>query len=542
MDKIEKAFIVKKGFFKEKGFIQRLKDEIKSIGNSTSQGVSNRQVLNQIESIRQIAFATIKSLKVRVETQIIILNTYLEYTRHFPKESLYDWILTELENPAFKQRMSASFVYQSKMMKAEALFGKFNCILGANNNNYNEEDLKLLIKAKYFLISLYVQRTENNPKLSDDQATELLVLLAAILSQLYRWSESFYYLRKIPKQSDYESAFIKYYNALFLREIKNKTCLDYNGLLLLKIIDSASEGAKDKALMEGQREQLKAIEKETRSFMLKNKLKITELRRHKSTLSKSLKKATKSKYSHFVSHSYLYLNEHGFFCNCSQSLKDNIQIKTKHEHTQIDWIKQYSSLLEKIKSDFAVARNEYYFSIDHVSLNYHYLREFNTKVEYKRLYKDSLLLSSFKNCYSILDTIGMAIVASLKKTQKIQLKEGYEGSYIYFLNLWDIFEFKDDILIDNQFLMSLKSIALDLNKTNFAALNKFKSIRNAIEHEMVLITDKKQKFDFNALCIKRNELNQKTEILLNLTKSAIILYTYYFRRLSKIVVRDNIDV
>lgn len=61
-----------------------------------------------------------------------------------------------------------------------------------------------------------------------------------------------------------------------------------------------------------------------------------------------------SEYQKFCLTNNLFLNEHNFYCNCSQSLQDNLKIetryiKTKINHSKIDWLERYESIVSNLK-------------------------------------------------------------------------------------------------------------------------------------------------------------------------------------------------
>ena len=99
--------------------------------------------------------------------------------------------------------------------------------------------------------------------------------------------------------------------------------------------------------------------------------------------------------------------------------------------------------------------------------------------------------------------------------------------------MWEIYSFQNENFVQNPFLIGLKSIADDLGKNKYAALKSFKEIRNAIEHKIIFITENENEFPIEVLTLNKRTFEVKTEILLNLTKSAIFCYTYFFRHLSK---------
>ena len=102
--------------------------------------------------------------------------------------------------------------------------------------------------------------------------------------------------------------------------------------------------------------------------------------------------------------------------------------------------------------------------------------------------------------------------------------------------MWDLELITDEHYLDNFYLVSLRSIAKDLDRSEYSALREFKFIRNKLEHDsLIIIHDEKLKGHFKETSsFLKKDLIEKTLLLLMLTKSAMLTFTYFLRRQSAI--------
>jgi hypothetical protein len=237
---------------------------------------------------------------------------------------------------------------------------------------------------------------------------------------------------------------------------------------------------------------------------------------------------------------FLTLNEHSLYCNCIASEKDNLQIGVPNALFNTDIVSIQELLLNRIKSEFSLARWLFYKSIDE-NANF----EFDTK--YTELFEQEIInpkaemqRSSFRLCYGILDKIALGIC----KLYNLDSKK------IYFETFWDTPDRWHALQnIRNIHLNALYSIACDLNTTT-GELKQFKKWRNDLEHNLLVLKDfSKPNLDLFKIfeqnkfvsVIDVNEFKGKTLHLLQLTRSAIFSYVYCVRKQSIAPKDDNIN-
>lgn len=239
-----------------------------------------------------------------------------------------------------------------------------------------------------------------------------------------------------------------------------------------------------------------------------------------------------------------------FYCKCARAHTDELKIETSHSHTSIPWVKKYQGFLDHIIGEFVVARNDLYNSQDESVMLGNNTTTLQISNSVKDKMKGILLMRAFRNCYSLLDKIGISVLEVLEIDHKrVEYKhtniEGEDNSSIkkekasyakiYFLNMWDFDLISNETFEQNRFLIALYSIAKDLGNDKYSALKSFRKLRNNMEHSILLIEDN----NVSSGVISKEELNRKCMILMRLTRSAIFTYTNIVRRQSLIIDRRD---
>lgn len=206
----------------------------------------------------------------------------------------------------------------------------------------------------------------------------------------------------------------------------------------------------------------------------------------------------------------------------------------------MEWVKPFEYIIDTVTFDFVNARINYYSSLDSSSLMGYSVNNIKRPNSRKKL-KKALLKNSFKLCYSILDQICFGIIDALEIDVANKLKEKSEINGIpdiYFLNVWDLGIIDEKLYDDNFYLISLYSIAKDLNRDKYSALKDFKNIRNEMEHGNIKIVDNEIKGNRIPGTYSKNELTRKTKLRLILTKSCIFSFNNLVRRRSRTMQID----
>ena len=234
----------------------------------------------------------------------------------------------------------------------------------------------------------------------------------------------------------------------------------------------------------------------------------------------------------FVLSRHLSLSEHGLYCACAGSARDNLTIPTASGIAG-DFVPAMEMVLNRLKSEFSLARLFYYEHQNDMQDD-----ESMHESCYSELFNGELLgmdveklRTSFRLCFGILDKIGSAIC---------DLYQVHPGGNIYFQNFWqldrpgrrDLFEG-----IKTPGLMALYSLATDLNERKDGELAFYKQWRNEFEHKFVVIhsegkpIDVYESFQVNKeiVFISEADFVDHLEQLLQITRSAIFSFVFCVR-------------
>lgn len=534
-NEIQTVYLIPVEFFQEKDFIIRYKQQLKILRQKIREE-EKEKVKGELNAFYFACLNSSLNETIKLEVQLLFFDTLNFYAQQYRSVDTYLNIIKTFEVKELKDLLFSKFPVKAKMVYAETLF-EYYSLIKHQEPIFSLERTNLLIQAKWHLWKLYIHHIDKKNELSKLDLSHCLTLLSMCLGELSRWFEPLYYLNEA-KSHLLNNPNVEYTRALILDTIKQKTCLSFNGILILKIIDSCREASRLPNILKEQKEQLKKIETESRAFLTKNKQSISKLRNHKLKVSNSFKGY--STYRKFCAINQLYLNEHSYFCNCSNATKDDLRIQTNHDHTKIDWVKPFEQIIDILVNDFILARQNYYYSMEGVKVHTLTEKKFKRNKSDDSL-KNALLKNSFKSLYSLLDQIAHGIFEVMDIDYEAKLKTKYpipdQRPKLYFLNMWDLELIEPKHFEENYYLISLYSIGQDLNNSKYAALKDFRVMRNEMEHKILNIisaSDSKNTQSENGIVRTKLELLEKTKILMLLTKSAILSFTYLVRRQSKL--------
>ncbi len=244
-----------------------------------------------------------------------------------------------------------------------------------------------------------------------------------------------------------------------------------------------------------------------------------------------------SDFRKFCINETLTLSEHGLYCACDGSARDNLSIPILEKGLAGDYIPQMEMVLNRLKSEFSFARRQYFEYLFH-SDDVDELHESC----FSELLNDEMLGSrieklriAFRMCFGILDKIAVAIC----ELYNIHPPKGK----IYFESFWQLdkanrrqqFE-----AIKNPGLLALYSIATDLSQHKDGEWSLFKSWRNALEHGFLVIheneapSDRYDTYGFykDITFIPLGQFLHYTQQLLQITRSAIFSFVFTVRQKS----------
>lgn len=240
-----------------------------------------------------------------------------------------------------------------------------------------------------------------------------------------------------------------------------------------------------------------------------------------------------SDYRKFCLSNNLTLSEHGLYCSCVGSSRDNLTIPTT-EGVVGDFVIPMEMVLNRLKSEFSFSRHLYF---EYVSMQQD--KEVLHDSCFSELFNDELLgldveklRTSFRSCFGILDKIGIAIC---------QLFDLYPANgMVYFQSFWQLDRDNRREKFNNcknPGLLALYSIATDLNDKKDGEWSFLKQWRNDLEHEFVVVhkddkpSDIYKSYDFmkNIVFIKEEDFRENLKRILQLTRSAIFSFVFAVR-------------
>jgi tetratricopeptide (TPR) repeat protein len=241
-----------------------------------------------------------------------------------------------------------------------------------------------------------------------------------------------------------------------------------------------------------------------------------------------------SEYRKFCCKNYLTLSEHGLYCSCAGSARDNLTIPLRTISMSGGFVPQMEMVLNRLKSEFSLARRNYY----------EYL---NNDEDIELLHEDCFtelhngeclgmsyekLRSVFRLCFGILDKIAMAICELFDFTP--------QSGKVYFQNFWQLdrdnrrerFE-----KIKSPGLLSLYSIATDLNEYKNGEWKEFKQWRNSLEHGFFVVTESRDvndvyqsyRFTKDIELVYVKDFEYFVKQMLHLTRSAVFSFAFTIR-------------
>ncbi|MCA9732052.1 MAG: hypothetical protein H6696_16365 [Deferribacteres bacterium] len=238
-------------------------------------------------------------------------------------------------------------------------------------------------------------------------------------------------------------------------------------------------------------------------------------------------------YRKFCLNNNLSLSEHGVYCACAGSSRDNLTIPTVDGVTG-DFVIPMEMVLNRLKSEFSFAR---YLYFDYLNKDEDY--ELLHDSCFSELFNDELLgigveklRTAFRSCFGILDKIGIAIC---------ELFDLYPPTgKVYFQSFWQLDRYnrrEKFNTIKSPGLLALYSIATDLNDKKGGEWSFLKQLRNDLEHEFVVIhktdnlSDIYQSYDLmeKIVFIKESDFLSHLKRLLQLTRSAIFSFVFVVR-------------
>ena len=250
-----------------------------------------------------------------------------------------------------------------------------------------------------------------------------------------------------------------------------------------------------------------------------------------------------SAYRKFCLKNSLCLSEHSLYCNCIGADRDNLTIPKSSGPIGGDDVPKMELRLNRIKSEYAIARLLFYESSE---VNQSKWEPYNEEVSFTELYEDEavghcpeMLRTSFRLCFGILDKVAHAVCELFDlsdQNEPLSFERFWrprgKGLSKKQKERWERIN-----KIENFPLLALYSQATDLS-SQVGEWSNFKDWRNALEHENLILTQLSDKpldiygaLDSSPKVLRVNytEFREKTLHFLQLTRSAIFNFVFCVR-------------
>ncbi|MEB0044116.1 MULTISPECIES: LA2681 family HEPN domain-containing protein [unclassified Pseudomonas] len=406
---------------------------------------------------------------------------------------------------------------------------KTNLIKESNPFNHTFESIEQLIEIK----SLLWKSVKTHRKNGEPTPPQTLVNLANILKRQFRLSESLYFYDRVNQLSlDIPQAWINRSETL---KILNQVSGSFSLQMMHEIKAGYERVTSSREIPPLWREQyqryVEHLEEKIVETCAEADVEILDRETEDHETRKEFDSLSDFRKMVLIKH--LSLSEHGLYCACSGSARDNLTIPTG-SGVNGSFVPAMEMVLNRLKSEFSLARRFYY----------EYLHEKTDEESmhescYSELFNDELLglnieklRTAFRLCFGILDKIAAAICDLYDVPPS-------NGS-IYFQGFWqldqggrrEIFE-----KIKTPGLLALYSLATDLNERKDGELAFFKQWRNDLEHKFVVIHEQQipndlygsHKMNNKVIMISEMEFIEHLEQLLQITRSAIFSFVFCVR-------------
>lgn len=401
-----------------------------------------------------------------------------------------------------------------------------------------------LIKQLVEVSSLFFKAILSCRKQSVDSQPEYLVNLAINLQKQYRFPEALaLYDQVIAMDLDIPQAWTNRSECLsVISQINNSSSIKQGREIALGFRNASKSNKLPPQWAKSYLIRAEKIDSDTEKYCLDMGIEVEDDSHIDEDEYQSL-----TEYRKWCLDNFLSLSEHGLYCKCYGSARDNLIIPLSTRGLVGDFIYPMEKVLNRLKSEFGLAR---------LMLYEYKTTDIDCFVEdeacYSELYDNELLginieklRVAFRICFGVLDKIANAIELLFNFQTK---------GNIYFPTFWRLD--KQERLekfeaLNNVGLIGLYSIACDLNHHAKGELSFYKQWRNALEHSFVFVYEnEKPENTGNSLAyyeepvfISEFEFVESVEHVLQLTRSAIFSFVFAVRiKAEKEALEDTPDI
>lgn len=368
-------------------------------------------------------------------------------------------------------------------------------------------------------------------KKTEEISYELTVNLANSLKQQFRISEALaLYDHALKIEPDCTQALVnRSETLLMLNTISSNLSIQ----MLRQISDGYKKASQSKSIPSGWATYYDGLSKEFENRIFEQDKNRTRIDIEQDLHETAQEFDSMSAYRQFCLINNLSLSEHGLYCHCAVSARDDLTIPNVGGIVG-DFIVPMELVLNRLKSEFSFARKLYFDYLNGAGDDC-----LSHESCFSELFNDELLgidveklRTSFKLCFGILDKIGVAVC---------ELFDLYPpNKNVSFQSFWQLSQ-KDRRerfeAVKSPGLLALYSIASDLNDRKNGEWAFLKSLRNDLEHKFVVVSKTSEpndlygsyKFMNDMVLLNESELVSSLERVMQLTRSAIFSFTLAVR-------------
>lgn len=448
---------------------QNVQDEIHVLEQVL--GLEEKQSIQEDENIKTIysdhIFHIYNELGVAVKS-----TDYLDIAEGYYRQINLDIVGNQSRyETTFRHGRNIFYQYKIRKSKSE----------NQNLTFRRYENLKLFVfPAHGILQNLFKEAILDNNLNSRIIRTYIIQELVTISIELARWTEFQYYLDFIPNH-ERESQFYLL-NVVAIDALINNTHCDVFPSVASNIVQNCLLALQDPDIVPiNHQKTLNILRQYISSFGtltgtngISNQVQTNVNNAHVNQNFQNF-----NPYRKWTLDNYLGINEHSIYCKCVRCKKDNLKLLTNNSHTRKKWLNKFQPLIDQLKLDFDIARLNYFNSLPSIKIKHSFTVESKIKNDFfQRNVKSRLLISSFKQAFSLLDRIAVSILS---------IYPDLNDNNYYFHDFMDYV--RSNVNMENKtYLIALESLAFELYHQNpTASFGEFKIWRDAMEHNYFFI-------------------------------------------------------
>ena len=276
----KKVFLFPVEYFTAPGFLKRFDFDVKRLRTLIRFGNDREIARDSLNAFMTACFSAVTDEDTRTHMHLEFYSTLAYYGEIYSSEQTFENIISNFERTDMRAKLFGKQPMRSFIVYGDVLLKYYGLKNQQSDGWYTSEGFEIITKAKYYILKAYSQSLEGKNKFSKSDQSYCLVLLASCYMHLSRWFEPVYYLNLL-KTKNLKDPNFDYLTVLNLDALKDKSCLDYNGQLLLKIIECGDNVVLNAAADDRQKAHVEKIIENAKENIRRAKLTVDKLKKHK---------------------------------------------------------------------------------------------------------------------------------------------------------------------------------------------------------------------------------------------------------------------